>query len=151
RRSWGDLDAIPPALLRAVQRDIRALDQIRHVLARAPLRDADRDAEEQGQAVADVERALADALAHALADLPRAPGIGLRQHGDELLAAVAHEQVATADRAAQPARDLREHHIADAVAVLVVDRLEVIDIDERERQRAVAIDRSLDLRRQALL
>ncbi len=107
-------------------------------------------AQQQREAVADVERALAHALAHALADLPRAAGVGLRQHDEELLAAVAHEQVAGADRAAQPARDLGEHDVADAVAVLIVDRLEVIDVDHRDRERAIAIDRGLDLLRQAL-
>jgi len=56
--------------------------------------------------VADVERALAYALAHPFADLPRAAGICLRQYREEFFAAVAHEQIAAADRAAQPAGSL---------------------------------------------
>ena len=38
-------------------------------------------------------------------------------------------------------------YVADAVAVRIVHGLEVIDIDERDRQRPIAIDRRLDLLR----
>src|SRR5262249_61512745 len=103
------LDAVAPAVLGAEQRALRALDQIGHLLAAAPLRDADRDAQDEREAIADLERALRHALAHALADLPGAAGVGLGHHGEELLARVAHEDVAGADRTAQPAGDLREH------------------------------------------
>jgi hypothetical protein len=37
------------------------------------------------------------------------------------------------------------------VAVLIVDGLEVVDVDERDAERAVAIDRGLDLLGQARL
>ena len=69
--------------------------------------------------------------------------LGQDQH--ELLAAVAADQV----RGAQVGRDRLGHaaqdDVADGVPVRVVDGLEVVDVDERDRQRPAVARRPLDL------
>ena len=59
------------------------------------------------------------------------------QHDDELVAAEAGEEGAVTDGASDP---LGEHDgqqaVADAVAEAVVDRLEVVEVDEQQRHRA---------------
>src|SRR5690606_4238543 len=57
------------------------------------------------------------------------------QDRDEFLAAVAAEQVALLQRGAQRARHLAQAGIAAGVAVAVVDRLEVVQVDEQHRDR----------------
>ena len=71
---------------------------------------------------------------------------GLGQDEHELLAAVAADQVATrAGCAEMRLGDAAQHDVADAVAVRVVDGLEVVDVDEGDRQRALVARRALDL------
>ena len=60
---------------------------------------------------------------------------GAGQHRDEFLAAIAPEQVLRPQRAAQRVRDHAQAMVAAGVAVEVVDLLEVIDVDEQQRQR----------------
>ena len=56
----------------------------------------------------------------------------LAQH-HELIAAEARERVLGAQQLRQPPRHLDEHAIAAVVAEAVVDRLEVVDVDEEDR------------------
>jgi hypothetical protein len=65
-------------------------------------------------------------------------GAGAGQDGQELLAAVADQEVRGADAGAQPPRDVGQDPVADVVAELIVHVLEVIDVDERHRQRLAA-------------
>ena len=74
---------------------------------------------------------------------PRLVGVG--QDRDELVAAPASQLVAAASRLGEPARDLREHLVAGLVAERVVDHLEVVDVDARERQQATVADAERDL------
>ena len=59
-----------------------------------------------------------------------------QQHG-ELLAADAEDGVLVADGAAQGLGDLAQRLVADRMAVRVVDALEVVDVDRREREGGV--------------
>src|SRR5262249_24070710 len=58
---------------------------------------------------------------------------GRRQQQDELVAAVAREEVTRAQIGAPPARKRREKTIAGGVAATVVDLLEAIEVDRRNR------------------
>ncbi len=78
-----------------------------------------------------------------------APGVGVGQRDDEFLAAVARDVIAVAAQAArQRLRDLAQHVVAGRVAVVVVERLEVIDVDEQHGQRAAAARRALGFLRE---
>jgi hypothetical protein len=57
--------------------------------------------------------------------LERAPG---EQHA-ELVAAEAADDVGVADRVLDQGGDLAQHVVADAMAALVVDRLEAIEVE----------------------
>ena len=69
--------------------------------------------------------------------LGRAAGAGTIRRGlddDELVAAPAGELVAAADGLGEPPGHLGQDLVAALVAVVVVDLLEVVDVDPRERQ-----------------
>ena len=70
-------------------------------------------------------------------------GLGEDQH--ELLAAVAADHVARPQVRAERLGDAAQHDVAGGVAVGVVDGLEVVDVDERDRQRALVAAGALDL------
>src|SRR5690606_40462238 len=57
------------------------------------------------------------------------------QHHQELLAAVARDQVGAAQQALQGLGELAQDLVADQVAVAVVDLLEAVQVDEGDRQR----------------
>ena len=72
--------------------------------------------------------------------------VGFRHDDDEFLAAVAAGEIDAADRLADAQRELAQHVVAGVVAVRVVDRLEIIDIDHQHRDRLAARGRLLDQR-----
>ena len=61
--------------------------------------------------------------------------VGLGHEQRELVAAQAGEDVLGAGDVAQRGGDRREHGVAALVAERVVDRLEVVDVEQRQRQR----------------
>ena len=95
--------------------------------------DADRDRDDLARVL---EAVLLDGRAQPLAQRARAVGLDLAADDGELLAAVARQHVLGADR--------RGHHARDAPPApgrrarwpyVVVDLLEVVDVDEQQRQR----------------
>ena len=78
--------------------------------------------------------------------LARRPlGLLARQVGEqqqELVAAVAGEQSTFALGAAQTTRDAPQQPVAGAVAERVVDELEVVEVDEQQRDRPLAPPRA---------
>ena len=78
---------------------------------------------------------------HAGADLlgraGRGVDVGLRQQREELLAAEPAELILGAHVLAQLAGHGGQHAVALGVPVAVVDGLEVVDVDDRDRQVAV--------------
>jgi hypothetical protein len=65
-------------------------------------------------------------------------GVWLRVHRhDELVAAQARDGVFVAEQAPQAAGDLAEQQVAHVVAEVVVDRLEVVQVDEEHRHLGV--------------
>jgi hypothetical protein len=69
----------------------------------------------------------------------------------ELFASVAREHVLGPERGCEAPCHLLEDVIAGQVAVGVVDLLEVIDVDEDERQRRLSLRRVVELGRQTVL
>ena len=59
---------------------------------------------------------------------------GLLQNDDELVAAEPRHDVARTQRAAQPAADLHQQHVAGVVPQRIVDHLEPVEIDEQHRK-----------------
>ena len=78
--------------------------------------------------------------------------VGLDGDERELVAAVAGGEVVGAGPAAQRVADAAQHLVADEVAVLLVDLLEVVEVDEDQREVAAGDARgALDLAQQALV
>ena len=78
-------------------------------------------------------------LGAAAQPLGEAQGVGRADHAaqdGELLAAVAGEDVLVADRLEHEAGELGQHAVAAQVAVGVVDRLEVVEVEEEQGERA---------------
>ena len=84
---------------------------------------------------------VADPLGHG--PRRRLRGAGEDQH--ELVAAVAREVVVLADLRAQRVRDAPQQRVAGGMAVLVVDALEVVEVDQHAAQRLAVAGRAGDL------
>ncbi len=69
-----------------------------------------------------------------------------QQH--ELVAADPREHVGFANVSRDPRRDLDQQRVADGMTVVVVDVLEIVEVDERQREAAVfalALENVLDM------
>ena len=76
----------------------------------------------------------------------RAPlGVGVGQQHDELVAAVAGDDVVVAQLAAHRLGDRAQDVVPGQVAVLVVDRLEVVEVEQQAGQRGAGAARAGDL------
>ena len=69
----------------------------------------------------------------------------------ELVAAESRAQVRAPDGLRQPRRDFAQHVVAGTVAGGIVDAIELIDVDDGERERPMGAGRSHQLHREALL
>ncbi len=96
-------------------------------------------------AARDRQRALLQQDPDALGNLEGTLGIGARQQRNELLAADARELVDDAQLGLGPVREIDQHRIADCMAMVVVDRLEVVEVDRDQRQRLAEALGALDL------
>src|SRR4051812_22684298 len=142
-----------PAALGAVERGVRLGDQRLLVLRALGHR---RDAEARGDrqrlvSVQALDAELLDGLAHALGGQLRALQIGLGQDHGHFLAAVARGLVDVARQLSQHARDLAQDDVSLLVAVGVVDRLEVVDVEHDQRDRLVEAAGTLDLARERVV
>ena len=77
--------------------------------------------------------------------------VGLGHEQRELVAAQAGEDVLGAGDVAQRGGDGGQHDVAALVAERVVDRLEVVDVEQRERERPLVAQRAGELLAQALV
>ena len=95
------------------------------------------------------DRRAAHRRANALGQLACLVDRGVRQQDDELVAGVPADDPRRRGELAQRAGDDAQHGVALQVAVLVVDLLELVDVDDDERHRgerpALAEDRVRDL------
>ena len=82
----------------------------------------------------DEEGAGLDGGADALADHARAGAADPGQKDAELFAAVARQHVRLAQAAAHHLDEAQEHGVAAEVAVLVIDLLEVVEVEDDERE-----------------
>src|SRR6476620_1833965 len=131
--------------LRAVHRGVGLLQQLG-----AGLSERDSDARrDQEVPLTDVDGGP-DLVEQALGDDGRLGRLvdGGEEHG-ELVASEPRNRVARADDLLQPVAEGGEHLVAHAVAELVVDLLELVEVDENERRLLVSIladrDRMLQL------
>ena len=115
--------------LRAVHRRVGLLQEVDAVVA-----ERDADARPKRELVSRRRDRRRDLLQQPFGDNRRLGrlGHGREQHG-ELVAADARDRVAGAKQGLQPLAEDREHLVADAVPVLVVDLLELVDVDVHER------------------
>ena len=148
-RSGHDLAAQVGALA-VEQRAVRPGDEVAGRHPRTPLRDAGGRA--RGAGSGQVPERERDAVDRALGDVACAGLVGFDGDQRELVAAVPGREVVGTGGAPQRVPDAAQHLVADQVAVLVVDLLEAIEVDEDERQRRSrrALG-SLDLGRKPLL
>ena len=107
----------------------------------------------------DGEGAVADRHAHAAVERSRSRSQHLLrvarrrpgQHERELVAAEAADRVHRPQRLAQQLDQPHEHGVAGGVALAVVDRLEVVEVEHGERERPARARRLGQLRLQALV
>ena len=144
-----DADAIPPRLLRAVERGVRPRDQRAGIDLAAPAaRDADAGRGGHTDAVP-AYRDAADLAAQGLGDAYRAVARRVGQDEQELVAAEAAPETAGPRDGAQPGADGGQDRIAAEVTVAVVHGLEVVEIEHHERHRPARAPAALQRRVEA--
>src|SRR5438874_1491285 len=137
--------------LRDVEREVGRTDERRRAVAVVGVDgDADRDGDgEVGRGA--VQRPAADPLADPAGEVLRAFEPGFREQDDELLPAVARNDVDLPDLLADAVGNLDEYGVADLMPVLVVDLLEMVEVEHQQRQRPMEPRGAVDLSGQRLL
>ncbi len=69
---------------------------------------------------------------------------GLLENDDEFVATEPRHDIARPQRAAQPARDFHQQHIAGVMPQRIVDDLEAVEIDEQHGELPLVAPRRLD-------
>ncbi len=134
--------------LSGVQRRIGVVDDLVAVRAGSREgRDADRDGERSRAAVVPTERRRQQMVRDDL----RALGVTAGEQQRELVAAGAIGAVAAAQVRTHDLGDRPQEVVAGRVALHVVDRLEVVDVDHDERQRLLVVACLPDTRVELLL
>ena len=126
----GDLHAVAAVFLGPVERAVGALHQMLQRVA--PAQSA--DAEARGDAVDFRERFDRDQAAQLFRERGCFVHVGTRRQDQEFFAAPAADAVRVAQVLAHQSGDAGEDQIAGLVAVDVVDPLEVIDVEDHQRQ-----------------
>ena len=98
-------------------------------------------------AAARVERRRADPLADALRDDPALVERGVGNDDDDLLAAVARDEVDAPRQGADVLGAFPQDLVARVVAVRIVDGLEAVDVQQQHRHLAAATDGILEQHR----
>ena len=129
-----DPDLALAGALRLVHRDVGIAQQAGR--AHAGRRHGDADAGEHGDVVAGDRHRVAQAVEQSLGDVDRAvDAAAVLEQDRELVAAEAGGGVAGAGGAADAIGDGLQQLVADGVAERVVDRLEVVEVDEQHDDR----------------
>ena len=110
-----------------------------------PAGDADRDRDRQVRVALDREALALDERAQLLGQDGAFVDVGLGEDQHEFLAAVPADHVGRPQVRAERLGDAAQDHVAGRMAVRVVDGLEVVDVDEGDRQRALVAAGALDL------
>ena len=148
--------AVAAVALRRVERGIGGGDESAGAELAATTRDVDdlRNAEagrDRHRLALGREIELPDLLADALGHAVSARHRGVREDDRELLAAVAARDVAGTERVREEVADALEDEVAEGMAEVVVELLEVIEVDHDERDRAPAARAAGDLRGETLV
>jgi hypothetical protein len=128
------VDAPARALALGVQqRAVGARDQLPGGPAGLPFRDARRRA--AARDIVEVAQCGGEALERAGGYLGGPVLVGVDRDERELVAAVAGGEIVGAGGGAQRVTDAAQDLVTDQVAVLVVDCLEIVEVDQDQRQR----------------
>ena len=134
-------------VLGAVERVVGALEERVRVVGRGQLGDAGGEVETRDVA----DRPSRDRRLDPPVELVGLAEPGLGEDHRELVAADAARNVGAADDAEHPLGRLGEHAVAGEVADPLVDRLEVVEVDEHEAEAPVVAVRARDLAGQDLV
>ena len=125
---------VPAVLLGDIHRVVGSLDEVhREVLGREH-RHADADG---GALVELLDPVVLGREADSLGDREGLMPVGLDEDDGELLAAIAAGGIGRPQPVLQDGCHRPQHFVADDMSVAVVDLLEVIDVDEQKRERAL--------------
>ena len=111
------------------------------------LRDADRDRHVTGG----LELVVAQALGQPRGETERIAGVARRHDHAELLAADAADDIRASHGLARETGELHEQLVTGAVAVDVVDALEVVEVEHQHRHRVVRARGARQLRAEAVV
>jgi len=138
-------------LLRAIERRVRQRDELTDPL-RLGRNLPDADADPHGNLVPLVHKAcLTDLRAQVLPEARRVRRVALGQHDHELVTRIPSEELLAPNPLADQGREFAQHQITGQVPVAVVDRLEVVHVEEQQRERSLVALSTRDLAVRELL
>src|SRR5262245_48897036 len=131
----GNFDTITPALLGVIKRMVGLRQQLGHV-ERPPhaVHEADADCTAYREAV-DLLRHLGKGLANALGYGYGLLAAGVGEHSGKFLTTKPADEIGSTYRLAGRLGEDFQHAVADRMAEAVIDRLEVVEINNQERRR----------------
>ena len=133
-----DVGLVPAKRLGRVHRRVRVTNQRLHAeLLSDAADDADRDRDRELGIAVHGKRLALDERSELLAEDRALLDVRLGEDQHEFFAAIAADDVAGAQMAREDLGDAPEHLVTAFVPVVVVDQLEMVDVDERDAQRAV--------------
>src|SRR5581483_9828737 len=144
-------DPVLPMPLRLVQCPVGLGEQLPLASAGAVLGHSEAAGNPENCPFTPVEGSLAQRRPDALGKLGAALGVGAREQNDELLPAPAAREVGLADGQPEDGGELAQDVVADGVPMAVVDRLEVVEVGDNERERRVETVGPRDLVREGVL
>ena len=143
--------AVAPALLGRVERLVRAAHQLlagRRIVRAGRGPDAQREAE-VAALVRDAQGA--HGLEHALGARAATAPVGVDEDDRELLAAVARDEIHAPRQPPEFGGERLEDPVPEGVAVGVVDPLEVVDVQQQQRERLLVAIAAIEFVGQPLL
>jgi len=143
-RHWALVaDAVAPGFFRPIEGGVGRCHQRVLVAVLAQAGHAERRGQvRQFHAHVGKHDGVAQALAQALGHHRGQFDAGVGQYSQHFLAAEAHGEVGWAQRIADQAGGGRQRHVADDVAVGIVELLEVVEVDHDDRQAAAGAGRA---------
>ncbi|KAG1557856.1 hypothetical protein G6F50_012573 [Rhizopus delemar] len=145
QRRAGHHHAVAAAALGLVHRGVGARHQPLVIRVAVMAGHADAGGQCQYQAIGQGHRRLCDLPAQAFGNHFGLRFAGRDQHHHEFFAAIAEQIIAAAGELAEQARHVLQRAVAGIMAVAVVDGLEMIQIEQQQRERRVVARGQLDL------
>ena len=136
---------VSPILFRTVEGEVRSGQQVKKIAAMCAEHRHTYGHRDSDGLLVDRNNRFAHAQPHSLGDAARLNDTCVGQEGNELLAAEPSDEIGVVDKRTHRVRDRGEDPVADQMTAGVVYPLEMVDVDEQDREGVASANRPADL------